>query len=89
MPEGMIAHFVQPNPFTSAASIVFDVDAEQDGTIVLFDQWGRTLRIYQGTFSKGRNQYRLDMANLPPQGLIFYEIQLTSGQAVGKMIRIQ
>ncbi|MCO6491566.1 MAG: choice-of-anchor J domain-containing protein [Phaeodactylibacter sp.] len=86
---GLIRHAVIPNPFTTDATLTFEVDSAQPGRIVLFDQFGQTLKTYEGEFAAGRNDIRLDLGDLPAQGVLFYEIQLPGGSAAGRMIRIR
>ncbi|MCB9298990.1 MAG: choice-of-anchor J domain-containing protein, partial [Lewinellaceae bacterium] len=86
---GPIRHAVIPNPFTTDATLTFEVDSAQPGRVVIFNQFGQTLKTYEGEFAAGRNDIRLRPGELPNQEILFYEIQLPTGSAAGRMIRIQ
>lgn len=86
---GLIRHAVIPNPFTTDATLSFDLDSAQPGRVVLFNQFGQTLKTYEGEFAAGRNDIPLGLGELPGRGVLFYEIQLPTGSAAGRMIRIR
>ncbi len=87
--NSLISHTVIPNPFTTDATLLFQVSHEQQGQIVLFDQFGKTLKTYEGTFAAGRNELSLGLDGLSATGVLFYEIRLPAGNATGRMIRVQ
>jgi hypothetical protein len=77
---------LQPNPWTSSATIKFDLDDDSQVSVDVFDLNGRALHHQEGFFVKGNNSISLSSKDFTEKGLLIYSITTNAGKHVEKMI---
>lgn len=75
----------QPNPFEAGTRIPFNMEADGEATLRIFDINGRQLLTRTGTCAKGMNYFTADGL---PSGVMYYELETGQNKAVRKMIRL-
>ena len=77
----------RPNPFAGATVIPFELPAEGDARLRVYDLSGRTLLLRTGTFAAGYNEWTIEGKDLPGTGFYFYEVESDYGTESRKMLR--
>ncbi|HMP87903.1 MAG TPA: PQQ-dependent sugar dehydrogenase, partial [Lacibacter sp.] len=75
-----------PNPVTDRTTLQVDAPADELATIRVMDQTGRTVLQKSVTVVKGRNNYELDLGNLP-SGLYYLDISSKSFSQKEKLLK--
>ena len=75
-----------PNPFGQETTIGFYLPEESPTSIRIYDLSGRTLKLINGTFARGRNQIQLNKEDLGAAGILYYTITAGKHTATRKMI---
>ncbi|MEZ4955696.1 MAG: hypothetical protein R2825_19200 [Saprospiraceae bacterium] len=76
----------QPNPFSSATTIRFQLPEPTEVQFDFFDSTGRLLFSKKAFFEMGIQQMKIRKEDLQQSGLVFYELQTETDAVVGKMI---
>lgn len=76
----------QPNPFTEATSIAFNLPEASDATLTIHDVSGKEISKYSAAFNKGRNNFQLNANELPNLGILYYSLETEFGTETKKMI---
>lgn len=79
----------QPNPFRDATRISFQLPANEEVTIKIYDVSGRQLLTKTGLFEKGLNHITIDANDLKTTGTLIYRLETSSQVATRKMILIE
>jgi hypothetical protein len=75
----------QPNPFEAGTRIPFNMEADGEATLRVFDINGKQLLTRTGACAKGMNYFTADGL---PSGVMYYELETGENKAVRKMIRL-
>ena len=75
----------QPNPFYDATTIGFYLPEAGPVTLNIVDVSGKQLLLQSGVFAQGYQQFFIDPAQLPKQGLFYYTVG-TKGQFFTKIM---
>jgi hypothetical protein len=76
-----------PNPFQNTTVIGFNLPANSEATLRIFDETGRTLLTKKGNYTKGYNNLLIRREELKSDaGLLFYEVKTGDYQEIRKMV---
>jgi hypothetical protein len=75
-----------PNPFIETTWIGFNLPEAADATFTIFDVTGRTVKQFDGDYSKGFNQIQLDKSDIGSPGVYYYQLQTEGYSATKKMV---
>ncbi|MCB9324737.1 MAG: T9SS type A sorting domain-containing protein [Lewinellaceae bacterium] len=64
----------EPNPFSDKTTIRFTLPASMEAELIIHDSYGRTLRQFNGQFTRGENSVHLSDLNLE-SGVYFYSLR--------------
>lgn len=89
-PEGgKIALFQnRPNPFGNETVIPFQLPQAAHATLTVTDISGKVVKVLEGDFNAGRNEFRIERKELLTSGVFFYRLDTFMGSAVKKMVLI-
>ena len=76
----------QPNPFSNATVIGFELPQAGVEQLMVFDLNGRMLATRTSHFSAGYNEVELRRDELPATGILYYRLQMNGQVATRKMI---
>ena len=76
----------QPNPFSNATVIGFELPEAGVAELMVFDLNGRMLATRTSHFSAGYNEVELRRDELPATGILYYRLQMNGQVATRKMI---
>lgn len=79
----------RPNPFRSETIIGFDLALAGQATLTLTDVSGKVLRVYEGDFARGYNEFRVNKADLGASGVVYYRLTAEGFAATRKMIILE
>ena len=78
-----------PNPFADETAIGFTLPERSEATIKIMDIHGKVIKLYEGTYSKGYHEIKLNRRDIAlPQGVLYYTIDNKKASATRKMILI-
>jgi len=77
-----------PNPFATTTSITFDLPISSPVSLVLRDQFGRTVQSIQQDFAKGQHQLQLDRNDLSA-GIYYYTLEAGTFKDTKRMLIIE
>ncbi len=86
--ETFVLYQNEPNPFTQATTIGFDLPTHGEATLTVFDVSGKVITQVQRDFEKGFNQITLNKSDIPVAGILYYQLESGSFTATKKMILI-
>ena len=75
----------QPNPFKNETNIGFVLPSEMEATISIHDLTGQLIFQYASVFKAGKNEIKLNQAQLPA-GVLYYTLATDSFTATKRMI---
>ena len=75
-----------PNPFIEMTLVWFNLPANTDVTLRVFDSFGHEVYIKNATFEKGENHIILRRADLKEPGLYSYRLETVYGIATRKLM---
>ncbi|NJL74974.1 MAG: T9SS type A sorting domain-containing protein [Saprospiraceae bacterium] len=75
----------QPNPFKNETNIGFVLPSEMEATISVHDLTGQLIFQYASVFKAGKNEVKLNQAQLPA-GVLYYTLATDSFTATKRMI---
>jgi len=78
----------QPNPFKSSTSITFNLPTASKISLRIHDVSGKTVKLIEGDYDKGRNEILISKNELNATGVLFYTLETESDSATKKMIII-
>ncbi len=78
----------EPNPWTGATTISFDLPEAGKVKLTLFDLTGQMVREYEGEYKAGRQTIVIHKKDVPVQGVLYYRLDSGNYSATKKMIRI-
>jgi len=78
----------QPNPFKSSTSITFNLPTSSKISLRIHDVSGKTVKLIEGDYDKGRNEILISKNELNATGVLFYTLETESDSATKKMIII-
>lgn len=78
---------VSPNPFGETTVIGFQLTEAQEVTLNVFDPAGRLVKTLQGSFGKGRGEFKLEAGDLSAPGMYFYRLQTKNAATGGQLVK--
>ncbi|MFN0034366.1 MAG: HYR domain-containing protein, partial [Saprospiraceae bacterium] len=78
----------QPNPFAHKTAITFQLPEASPATLSIFDSNGRVLWSQSGDWPAGLNTVDVDLAGRSAAGVLYYQLETPTQNAVRKMVRI-
>ena len=75
-----------PNPFDKGTVIGFILPEASTATLTISDVSGKILRIKEGDFAKGYNEFRLERSEIKATGLLYYQLDTDTDSATRKMV---
>jgi hypothetical protein len=88
--EGVTSEFTllpnAPNPFKNETTIRFRLPSDVAIKLTIFDKQGRVLESINRSFSKGYNEWVVDLSDKNTSGVLFYRIETATDTAIGRMI---
>jgi Dockerin type I domain len=75
-----------PNPFKNETNIRFRLPSENAVKLTVFDETGRILETQNKSFSKGYNEWMIDLSDKKLSGILFYRLETATHSAVGRMV---
>jgi hypothetical protein len=88
--EGVSSEFTllpnAPNPFENETTIRFRLPSEDAVKLTVFDETGRILETQNRSFSKGFNEWIIDLSDKKLSGILFYRLETATHSAVGRMV---
>jgi len=79
----------QPNPFKDVTQIGFVLPEAAEATITVTDVAGKVIRVIEGDYAAGFNQIELRRAELPANGVLFYQLESGDYQAIKQMTLVE
>ena len=67
-----------PNPFGSETIIGFTLAEEGAATLKVMDVTGRLVKLYEGDFGKGYNQFKVMKKDLTSAGVLYYQLRVAT-----------
>jgi PKD repeat protein len=83
--EGMRVLQNFPNPFSSTTDILFELPEAQTTTIMVHDQFGRTINSQTSYYEKGLNRFTFQQDKLAP-GIYYYTIKAGNTTQTKRML---
>jgi Dockerin type I domain len=88
--EGVTSEFTLlpnvPNPFRNETTIRFRLPSEDAVKLTIFDETGRILAAQNRSFSKGFNEWMIDLSDKKTSSILFYRLETATHSAVGRMV---
>jgi hypothetical protein len=88
--EGPLSEFLllpnAPNPFKNETIIRFRLPSENAVKLTVFDETGRILAAQNRVFSKGYNEWNIDLSDKKTAGILFYRVETAEHSGVGRMV---
>lgn len=78
----------QPNPFEHKTNIAFYLPTAGPATLSVLDGTGRLLWQQQDEYAAGHHTLSLDLSSVSGAGVLYYQLESGTHQAVQKMVRI-
>ncbi len=78
-----------PNPFKAVTMIGFDLPADMNASVTVYDITGKTIKVINGSFSKGYNSIELNKNELGSVGVLYYTLEAGDFKATRKMVVIE
>jgi hypothetical protein len=78
----------EPNPFYGKTNIGFYLPGDSPVKLILRDETGRILKVYDEERNKGHNQFLLEESDLA-NGIIYYQIITKYGSKARKMLHLR
>lgn len=79
----------QPNPFYDQTTIGFELPKAEEVSLVVYDASGREIYHYNEYLNAGYHELKLQGADLPATGLMYYKLNTKDFSATRKMIMIK
>jgi len=79
----------EPNPWTGATVINFDLPEEGKVKLTLVDMTGKTIKVIEGQYKAGPQSIQLLKKDVPVQGILYYRLDCGNYSATKKMIRLE
>ncbi|MFK8007489.1 MAG: T9SS type A sorting domain-containing protein [Saprospiraceae bacterium] len=77
---------IAPNPFSEKTTFNFSLENAGQAELEIFDTNGRLVFSQQKNMQAGKNQIEIQKANLPTNGIYFYQLKTTNEINSGKFI---
>jgi Dockerin type I domain len=88
--EGSLSEFSllpnTPNPFKNETTIRFRLPSDDAVKLTILDETGRVLAAQNRSFSKGYNEWNIDLSDKKTAGILFYRVETTTHSAVSRMV---
>jgi Dockerin type I domain len=88
--EGSLSEFLllpnAPNPFKNETTIRFRLPSDDAVKLTVLDETGRVLAAQNRAFSKGYNEWTIDLSDKKTSGILFYRVETATHSAVGRMV---
>lgn len=84
--EGLQLYQNRPNPFREETIIGFELPQAGRATMTFTDVSGRVLRILEGDFQKGYNEFRIQRQDIQTAGLVWYRLTADGMSATRRMM---
>ena len=78
-----------PNPFTASTTVEFDLAAEGDVLLTVYDVAGTVVITEKGHFEAGKQSIVLDLADTSLTGVLYYKLETNGYEATRKMVIIK
>jgi hypothetical protein len=75
-----------PNPFKNETTIRFRMPSDAAVKLTVLDETGRILAVQNRAFSKGYNEWVIDLSDKKSSGILVYHIETAAHSAVGRMV---
>ena len=79
----------QPNPFQATTTIGFYLPKKETLQFTIYDALGTTIKLVEGSYSKGMHTIELSTSMLPTGGLYYYTLAAGDKRLSKKMLVIQ
>ena len=79
----------RPNPFKEETIISFSLPEALPATVTVMDVSGRVIKVYEGDYAKGYNEFTIQRNELPANGVLFYQLDTPEHTAVKKMVLLK
>jgi hypothetical protein len=88
--EGPLSEFLllpnAPNPFKNETTIRFRLPSDNAVKLTVFDETGRVLTAQNRVFSKGYNEWNIELSDKKTAGILFYRVETAEHSGVGRMV---
>ncbi|HNR06574.1 MAG TPA: hypothetical protein PKM27_04605 [Saprospiraceae bacterium] len=85
----MVLHQNTPNPFKLYTLIGLELPQAGSAVLTITDISGKTLKAIRGDFGKGYHQIRVEKADLPASGVLYYRLAFGDQVLVKKMVVLE
>jgi len=76
----------KPNPFSESSTVGFNLPEVSTASLTIFDMSGRTVKVYDGSFGKGYNEFEIRTAELGSTGVFYYRLDTPTHSGTKKMV---
>jgi hypothetical protein len=87
--EPIVLHQNTPNPFKSASIIGFNLPADMNATLTVYDVTGKKVKVFNQQFHKGYNSVEVNKNELGSTGVMYYTLEAGDFKATKKMVIIE
>lgn len=77
-----------PNPFKTTTTVGFNLPDAGTATLTVYDLSGKVLKLISTEYAKGYNEIELNRAELSGSGVLYYQLDTTTGSATKKMLLV-
>jgi hypothetical protein len=79
----------QPNPFSVATAIGFNLPTAGEAKLMITDASGKMLKVIEGTFNKGYNEVTISKSDIGAAGILYYQLSTSTNISTKKMIILE
>jgi hypothetical protein len=79
----------RPNPFAETTEIGFYLPNASSVNLTVFDLSGKVLKTYAKYMEVGHHKMKVDRADLPAMGVLYYRLETAEDTATRKMVVIK
>ena len=79
----------QPNPFSVATAIGFNLPTAGEAKLMITDASGKMLKVIEGTYNKGYNEVTISKSDIGAAGILYYQLSTSTNISTKKMIILE
>ena len=87
--EGYVLHQNTPNPFQGVTTIGFEMPAQQEYRLEVFDMSGKVVKTFEGLGQRGYQSLDIDLSGFSDASVLYYQLNTGSFSATKKMVIIE